>query len=306
MSFRWFLYFSASYGAVAGLLGWLLGRVLSIDNTLLTAGVQGMMLGLALAVILVLVDLLSNAARWESFLALPIGSLVGSIGGLFGGLIGQLLYGLTQWSAFLIFGWTLTGLLIGAAPGIYGVVFALLQGEDSSGARRKLLNGVLGGTLGGFLGGLLFLALLQFFSLVLGDRASELGSPSLVGFLVLGLCIGLLIGLAQVVLREAWVTVESGFRSGRQLILSQAETIIGRQEGCDIALFGDNTVQKRHACIHVNKGRYSLENLDAASVTYVNGEEVCESHPLRDGDRIQIGKAVLLFNERQKPPAARS
>ncbi|MFQ3648784.1 MAG: FHA domain-containing protein [Gemmataceae bacterium] len=304
MSFGWYLYYCASYGAVGGLLGWLLGRIFRIENqTLLTAGIQGLVLGIALAVILVLVDLVFNASRWERFLAVPIGAFVGAVGGLLGGLVGQAFYGWTQWSLFLLFGWTLTGVLIGTAPGLYGVVYAMAQGEEAVGPRRKLVNGVLGGSLGGFLGGLLFLALLRGFALLLGDQADDLASPSLLGFLVLGLCIGLLIGLAQVILREAWVTVEAGFRAGRQLILSSAETTIGRQEGCDIALFGDNTVQKQHARIRSEKGRYVLENLDPASITYVNNREMKNPQILRDGDRIQIGKAVLRFNEKAKPAA---
>ena len=59
------------------------------------------------------------------------------------------------------------------------------------------------------------------------------------GFVALGMCIGLLIGLAQVILKEAWVRVEAGFRAGREMILSKPEVTIGRAESCDIGLFGD-------------------------------------------------------------------
>ena len=40
------------------------------------------------------------------------------------------------------------------------------------------------------------------------------------GFVVLGLCMGLMIAVAQVVLKEAWLKVEAGFRKGRELLLS--------------------------------------------------------------------------------------
>ena len=42
------------------------------------------------------------------------------------------------------------------------------------------------------------------------------------------------IPLAQVVLKEAWIKVEAGFRPGREIMLSKDETLIGKAEGCDI------------------------------------------------------------------------
>ena len=74
-----------------------------------------------------------------------------------------------------------------------------------------------------------------------------------IGLVILGLCIGLLIGLAQVVLKEAWLKVESGFRAGREVMLSKDETTIGRAESCDIGLFGDNTIERLHARIQLQE-----------------------------------------------------
>ena len=75
-------------------------------------------------------------------------------------------------------------------------------------------------------------------------------TPSAAGFVALGLCIGLLIGAAQVILKEAWVKVEEGFRPGRELIVSKGEIVIGRAESCDVGLFGDNAVERTHARIY--------------------------------------------------------
>ena len=69
------------------------------------------------------------------------------------------------------------------------------------------------------------------------------------GFVALGMCIGLLVGLAQVILKEAWIKVEAGFRSGREMILAKDKTSIGRAEGVDIPLFGDAAVGRLHAHI---------------------------------------------------------
>jgi hypothetical protein len=301
MTFRGFLYYCALWGAVAGLGGWALGRLFPVDSTVLEASLKGMFVGMVLAVVLVLVDLAFTSIRLEAALSVPTGWLVGAVGGLVGGAIGQYLFGVTQWSAFLIFGWTLTGLLIGASPGAFGWLAALMRGEDTRGAVRKVINGVLGGTIGGLLGGGFFLAMGNGWASALGvERANSLWSPSAIGFAVLGACIGLLIGLAQVVLMDAWVKVEAGFRAGREMILSRAETTIGRAEGCDIPLFGDNGVEKLHAKIVSRGGRYHIEDAGTPGGTFVNGEMVVGSCALCDGDRIQVGRSSLLFKERAR------
>src|SRR5436853_454642 len=136
-------------------------------------------------------------------------------------------------------GWAITGLLIGAAVSTFDLVTTLARRQDGYGARRKLRNGLLGGVVGGAVGGVLSLlikgARLPFFE---DKDPFALWSPTALGFIVLGLAIGLLIGLAQVLLREAWVRVEAGFRAGRELILSKPEVTIGRAESCDVGLLG--------------------------------------------------------------------
>src|SRR5207237_7544683 len=131
-------------------------------------------------------------------------------------------------------GWAVTGLLIGSAVGTFDVLTRLTKREDWSGARRKLRNGLLGGVVGGAVGGGLSLLIGGLgLSVFRGKDRDLLWSPTAIGFLVLGLSIGLLIGLAQVLLREAWVRVQVGFRAGRELILSKPEVTIGRAEPCD-------------------------------------------------------------------------
>jgi hypothetical protein len=300
MTFRWFLYYCAAWGAVAGLVGWGLTLVVALDNRVLQEAVKGLLLGLTLAVILVLVDLAFNGARWDSVLAVAAGGFVGGLGGVVGGTIGQIVYGFTQWNASLIFGWTLTGLLIGASPGMYELLARLARNEEAGGATGKVVNGLIGGALGGLLGGGFFLALMIGWGRMLGDRAVGLWSPTATGFVVLGACVGLLIGLAQVILKEAWIKVEAGFRSGRELILTRPEITIGRGEGCDIALFGDHTIEKLHARIYSKGGRYYVEDAGSGTGTLVNGRPVSGPTALRNGDRVEVGRACLLFGERAK------
>src|SRR6187431_176344 len=104
MTLRWFLYYCAAWGAFAGLLGWGLSVPVVMANPVLQQAVKGLMLGTALAVTLVLVDLAFNGFRLDSVLAIAAGAFVGGLGGFIGGTIGQLILGLTQWNASLIFG----------------------------------------------------------------------------------------------------------------------------------------------------------------------------------------------------------
>jgi FHA domain-containing protein len=303
MSFRLFIWYCSLCGGCAAYVGWALGRFASPESSVMQAAVKGMFLGMMVALSLGLIDALwslhwAQVHRIGARVLVAVG--VGTVGGFLGGLVGQALYHFRHWSVFLIFGWAMTGLLIGAAPGVFDVLARLAREEDLGGALRKIGNGLLGGFLGGLLGSVLFLMLQSVWGLIFRDRVEDFWSPSATGFVALGMCIGLLIGLAQVILKEAWVKVESGFRPGRELILSKPEVVIGRAEGCDIGLFGDNSVERTHARI-LRKGRqYLLDDAGTPGGTYINGERVAGPTPLRAGDRIQVGRCVLLFGERRK------
>ena len=110
----------------------------------------------------------------------------------------------------------------------------------------------------------------------------------------------MLIGLAQVFLKEAWLKVESGFRAGREVMLSKDETTIGRAESCDVGLFGDNAVERTHARIQLKDNQYVLADAETPGGTYLNGKPIRKPMPLRDGDSIGVGNCVLRFGERQK------
>src|SRR5262249_2012211 len=124
-------------------------------------------------------------------------------------------------------------------------------------------------------------------------------SPSAWGFVALGLCIGLGVGLAQVLLKEAWVHVEEGSRS-RELILSKDAVTVGRAEICDIGLFGDPGVELLHARLLRRGGEYLIEDSGTPEGTFVNDRQITAPTPLRDGDAIRLGQCVLRFGERKR------
>src|SRR5207302_899373 len=106
---------------------------------------------------------------------------------------------------------------------------ALVRNEGLRGVNRKLRNGLIGGFVGGLSGGILSLFLRDTWGGMFKDAdVNDLWSPSAAGYVALGACIGLAVALAQIILREAWLRVDSGFRPGRQLLLTRPETTIGR------------------------------------------------------------------------------
>jgi hypothetical protein len=302
MSFRLFIYYCALCGGWAAFVGWLLGRLVHPTNEVGMAGIRGMWVGMFIALGLSLVDSFWNVSFKQVGLVLQrvgVAVLVGCVGGLLGGMLGQLLFGVS--AVFFVVGWTLTGVLVGTSVGVFEILSGIVRQQDMRGAKRKLINGMIGGTVGGVIGGILALLFrLVFTKLLGGGNMERFWSPSSWGFVALGACIGLLVGLAQVILKEAWIKVEKGRRAGREMILGKQRTTIGRAEACDIGLFGDNQIEKFHASIVQAGNRYFLEDAGTPAGTFVNERKVVGRVPLNSGDLIRLGSNVLCFRERKK------
>jgi hypothetical protein len=302
VSFRVFVYWCALCGGWAAAGGWALGRLVSHGDSLGSTGLKGMFMGLFIALALGLVDALWVFSLRQFGRVLPrvlVCGAVGTIGGLIGGVAGQLLFDWENLAALQIFGWVLTGLLVGVSIGSYDFLRCWVRQEDLRGTAGKVIRGVLGGTIGGLLGGILDWKLGDVWAGIFPGKG-DLWSPSLTGFIALGLCIGLLIGVAQVVLKEAWLRVEAGFRKGRELLLHRPLLTIGRAEVCDLGLFGDPQIEKLHARIYRQEDRYLIADAGSANGTYVNDQRIGEPTLLRCGDLIRVGSAYLRFSERRK------
>jgi len=304
MSFRLFVYYCAVCGAWAAFVGWGLGRILGPESwgSQPRVMMRGLSLGLMLAFGLGLVDALFSSRQIVAIaLRVVLVAAIGLVAGLLGGTVGQALFDATNENPlFLAVGWVLTGLLIGASVGAFDVLARVSRGEGTSGAVRKVVSGLIGGGVGGLLGGLGYIGLGLALGRLFERTSSQTYSSGAWGMVVLGACIGLFIGLAQIILKEAWVRVEAGFRSGRELILNKDEITIGRAESCDIGLFGGQGVEKVHARIVNKGGRYSLLDDETPGGTYVNDEKVAGPTELRNGDVIRLGNCILRFGERQK------
>jgi hypothetical protein len=290
------------------MLGWLLGRGLSDricgpDDLVLQAAVRGLSLGACVAFGLGLLDALWNLG-WRNILQvlgrLVVAIVLGGLGGAAGGSLAQFL---VVWipqheTYFFVAGWTVVGLALGGA--ISALEFIRGRFDPSArGTAGKFAKCMVGGALGGLVGGTVYLFVRDAWIRYFADKAAELlWTPSAVGFVALGLFIGLLVALVQVVLKEASIRVERGFRPGREMLVAKERMSIGRAESSDIAMFGDPAVELTHAVLMHHGAEYSVEDAGSKTGTFVNDRRISERTVLHSGDLIRVGQNVMRFSER--------
>src|SRR5262249_17899767 len=97
--------------------------------------------------------------------------------------------------------------------------------------------------------------------------------------------------------REACVRVERGCGRGGEMMITKEELTIGRAEGCDVGLFGDNQIEKLHARIVHRGDEYLIEDNNTPAGTYLNDRRVTQPTPLHAGDLIRVGSSYLRFGE---------
>ena len=83
-------------------------------------------------------------------------------------------------------------------------------------------------------------------------------------------------------------------RNGREIALSEGESIVGRDEDSTIFI-DDGSVSRRHARIHTAAGEATIEDLGSKNGTSVGGAKIDKPHPLRDGEAIRLGFLDLTF-----------
>ena len=94
-----------------------------------------------------------------------------------------------------------------------------------------------------------------------------------------------------------YVQVKEGKEPGRIYEIRKESLSIGRSRESDIFL-EDLAVSRLHASIvNMGNGNYSLKDEGSANGTKVNDQlmEKFKTHPLKEGDQIQLGQTVLVF-----------
>lgn len=87
-----------------------------------------------------------------------------------------------------------------------------------------------------------------------------------------------------------------GGRVGESFLLGGDRATVGRSTDADVFL-DDVTVSRNHALIVRRRDGLYLDDLGSLNGTYVNRMRV-ESHKLKDGDELQVGKYKLAYLER--------
>jgi type III secretion system (T3SS) inner membrane Yop/YscD-like protein len=302
------IYFNAVFGALGGLVGWMLFGVFglkSLDGRLgflpfidLQNLLGGALIGGAVGYLVVSAEALRDRALLRAMRLACYGLLLGACGGAAGLEVGDWLnyllvqkVGADQQGAAMVLGvmfarglgWMFLGMAIGVSEGV------------AARSLGRFSYSTLGGAIGGFLGGALFGLAYHLTK----DKGGAVAVWTALGLVILGACIGSLSALVQGVFQPASLKVLRGWQEGREYPLDKTDNVLGRDEHADIALFRDMRVEKRHAVIQRDGERFVFLNNDAPpEQTRVNDEPVPQLRDLRDGDRIQLGHVVLRFQLR--------
>ena len=93
------------------------------------------------------------------------------------------------------------------------------------------------------------------------------------------------------------VVVESPeLESGSSLEISR-ELLAGRDVSSDVRLPADGYASGRHARFVRGEEADVVEDLNSTNGTFVNGERLAGSRPLRDGDLITLGQTQLRYED---------
>jgi hypothetical protein len=81
---------------------------------------------------------------------------------------------------------------------------------------------------------------------------------------------------------------------GRRLLVPPTGGVIGRSRDCDVVL-DDAGVSRRHAELRPEAGGWTLADLGSTNGVRVNGRELRDRTPLRQGDHIELGTTEIVF-----------
>lgn len=179
--------------------------------------------------------------------------------------------------------WAMAGLAMGLGQGI-----ALRS-------KRLFLYGVLGGIVGGLLGGLLFDPIDL---ILLGPDKPSAHWSRLIGFAVIGISVGGMIGLVELLARDAWLRMTQGPLTGKEFLLFKDVMNVGSSPRSDIYLFNDPMVTAHHATIRAVGDQCEIEARQSTRPVLLNNRTVVRAR-LRHGDHVAIGGTVFVFQQRK-------
>lgn len=189
--------------------------------------------------------------------------------------------------AIQIIGRALAWCLAGAAMGL-GQGIALRS-------KRLLIYGFLGGIVGGLLGGLLFDPIDM---ILLGPDKPSAAWSRFIGFAVIGLSVGGMIGVVELLARDTWLRMTQGPLTGKEFLIFKDVMNIGSSPRSDIYLFNDPQVAEHHALIRAIGDECEIEARQSANPVLLNNRATTRAR-LRHGDNVTIGRTSFVFQQRK-------
>jgi hypothetical protein len=284
MSKRMQIYYNAVFGAIGGLLGWLIVGFFDVtrfkniwlESVLIGAGV-GLFIG-------ALAGAVEGAVIKRSLPRALAGAITGALAGMVSGMIGLVV----GEAAFKIIGGEFVGRGVGWLA--LGLLLGVGQGAVAKSSRRTSY-GAVGGTLAGLVGGLIYEVMTQLFKSP--DDTVQMVFGGL-GLILIGACLGSIIPMTIMGLARGSLRVLAGRREGMEVAIVDA-VCLGSYDGCEVYLPGDPSVDKRHARIYRTTGGFTVQDLGSAGGTYVGNVRLLpgQERPLQKGDQIRVGNTLL-------------
>ncbi|MGB6065783.1 MAG: VWA domain-containing protein [Desulfomonilaceae bacterium] len=193
-----------------------------------------------------------------------------------------------------LIGWILIGTSIGLCSALLPrsgrtVLFGLLPIPNMS--ARSVIFGAIGGFSGGLLGAVLFEGLQHAFSRI-GIGSGILNR--LLGFAILGLCIGFFVNLIEAAVKKVWIRITRGRAEGRLFILDRSPMILGRSEMVDIPVFGDLQIEEENLQLSISGKSTKIATLRGLRNLKVNGFPAREA-VLAHLDTFTVGNTEFIY-----------
>jgi serine/threonine protein kinase len=93
----------------------------------------------------------------------------------------------------------------------------------------------------------------------------------------------------------ASLSMQSGPMAGRTYRFHQDVSTVGRTNGNDLVISG-RSVSRRHARLWFDNGHWYIEDVGSSNGTLVNNVRIYQAVTLNDGDVINFGDEVVVFN----------
>lgn len=284
------IYYNAVFGAIGGLIAWLVVGVFATGDwnlwlavTFIGAGV-GLCVGSAVGIV---EGAVVKRSIPRAVMGLILGGLAGVVSGLVGLLLGQVGFLLTN-GGFIgrAIGWTTLGFCLGAGQGVVNLKF------------KRAFYGLTGGALAGLMGGIIYEGVTQLFWQQSDTAQIFLGA---VGLTLIGASLGGITALSVEVIERVTgrgtLIVKTGRREGMEISVTDIVTL-GSYDGCDVYLPSDLGVAKKHAQV-IKQGReFLVRDLHAPGGTFVNDVRLPPggaSPPLQPGSQLRLGSTMIEF-----------